>query len=583
MNTNPTTDEILRRAATSGIVSYLYDLVGMYDEQSLESVCEKVVELVNSGQVSLLCEVDFRFLDRMTGPSFFPGMRLLCSIVPFFEIECEEVLKLVEKLVERAGNDFAANEPFRAFRTWCSNHPSDARLFVDDVRSRDDTTVKHVTFAFEGLNDGTLVIDTLKTAKSPNLISEASTALGRMKLTEVQASEAIIVLAAVASSTRYTNVCANALLSCYAILGNHDGIARELPQDALKKMTEVGSNESLNVLATLICNLGSTLSACEWELVIDGLKDTTELIQGNLESIDHSALEAKDDSKFFILADLIRHLICKFDKQLCLKSFPCFKDALFGMKPTLLGKILVHWIMNGNTHLYKTLSTELSSEISRPIELKLESDDLPSAWYEQLFLCRKVVGWFYSSPITATSFLVAVLQHGTERISDQIVEMLEYPLLLSYYEKVSHYLENEMHQYDELLAQRLQPILDRTKDLIRALRSVEEFPELKPNEIRQHFRAYRDHELMKIGWKSAQSQSILHGLVKEKHQLYGTTSATGVIRDDGEYEFLTTKLETTSIAVDYPLLDVLDHTRVNKKLLIYRHEHRAQSCLETDT
>lgn len=583
MSTNPTSEEILHVSATSGIFSYLFDLAWKHEEEFLDSICKTVVELINSNQIRLFSDVNIRFLNQMSGRKFFPGMRLLCSIVPSLEIKCGEVLRLVEILVERAGNDFAANEPFRAFRNWCSKHPDDARKFVEDARSRDDESAEHVTFALEALNDVPLAMNTLETANGPILLSSTSTALGRMTFSEMQASEALNSLAEISVSTCNAHVRANSLLSCYAILGKHANLSRERPQNALKKMTEIGTNESVHVLATLLFNHAKTLSIEEWKIVIDGVKGLSVLNLGTVESIDCCVLDVTNECKFFLLADLIRHLICESDEKLCLHNFPCFRGAFFNVNPILLGKIFVRWILQGNTHLYKTLSSEISNEVSKPIELKPESADLPSAWFEQLFLCRKVVGWFYTSPITATSFLLAVLRNGSKCISAPICEMLEFPLLLSYHEKVCRYLEDEISQHGELLAQQLQPLLDRTNDLITNLRGVKEFPELKPSELRQHFRAYRDNELMKVGWRSAQSQSVFHGLVAEKHLLYGTTAAKSVMRDQGEYEFLTTRLASKSIEVDYPLLDILDHTRVKKMLLIFRVEHRTNTSHETDT
>ena len=578
MSTQITQKDILQFSTNSGLMSCLFDIANKFPQRELASFSHDVVDLVNSGRISLFSEVDKEYLNQTSGYQYFRGMRLVCEIIPSFKVDHNTVLRLVETLVERAGQDLAAITPYTALKLWCEKHPQEARDLVENAECLNDKPLNYISFVFEGLNDYLFVLKFFKETKNPKLQSEAVTALGRMTLNNAQASEAIEILAEASVSSNTFCVRSNSLFACYAILGEHGQISRESLQKGLEHMINHASTEVSNVLLSLLWIHGRNLTEDEWALIIGHLKtvpiDTPEL----LNKIDHVALSAKEEIAFFELADLIQNLIANARGQLTLDNFAHFQQTLLDSNTSRLSKVTARWLMKGDFHVCRAIEQAFSRFVSRTIELELDSDDLPMIWHEQLFLCRKAVGWLFSVPVSAASVLIFVLQYGHKKILQVLCEMLYYPLLINYYDVVRPYLEEKMEQHSDVLTDLLGPVLDDAHNFFENLQHFEYLSELQPNEVKQFLRSARDHDQFMTGWRSVESRSILNEVVSKKHLIYGNgnTWATYVCEADGRFVLRRQRLKSHSVSVPYPQLNSLDHARLSRLLLTYRNEQRVE-------
>lgn len=549
---------------------------GIANEQPLEELAQfrqQVVELVNTGRVCLFTEADEGFLNQIHGPEYFEGMQLVCEIIPSIKTDRNLVLRLVKTLVARAGEDMAAYMPYQALKTWCENHPQEARVLIEEAESLDGEPVNYVSFVVEGMNDVWFALSKYEHSANPILQSEVAIALGRMTLNDAQASKSIELLSKESLSSSTFCVCTSAVLSCYAILGQHNQVSRKLPRRVLQRMIDNGSTEATNVLASILCNQGKILTGDEWALITTNLKSVTVETPGILKKIDYSAYNTKGKHGFFELADLIRHLIANASGQLTLNDFPRFHRALFDTDVSRLSKVVVQWFMDRNFQVCRALEQAFSTEVSRTIELSLNRDDLPTIWHEQIFLCRKAVGWLFSTPISAASILIAVLKYGRKENLNMVREMLEYPLLINYYDVVRPFLEEKMEQQSDALSDLLRPVLDKAQKFFENLELVKDLPELQPSEVKHYLCSAHDHEQFLTGWRSAESKSILNEIIPQKHLIYGNTWATYVREADGSYVLRNQRLRSHSVRVPYPQLNSLDHARLFRLLSIYRIEH----------
>ena len=576
MNEKVTQSDILRLSANSGLMSCLFETANKYQQEELVAFCQNVVELVNEAKVSLFTKVDEDFLNQTHGPEYFQGVQLVCEIIPSVNTDHNDVLRLVETLVARAGEDFATYMPYTALKTWCRKNSLEARELIEDAECLDGKPLNYISFVVEGLNDVPTALIKFEKTSNPILQSEVAIALGRMTLSDTIVSTVIEKLSRTSLSSSKFCVCANTLVACYSILGRHRQVSRELPRRALLRMMDNGSTEATSTLASLLCNHGNDLTNDEWALITANLKTVTIKTPEILKKIDYSALSVKGKHGFLELADLIRHLIRDSSGQLTLDDFALFQRVLFDTDVSRLSKVVVQWLMDGNFHVCKTLEQAFSRTVPDTIELKLEAEDLPTEWHEQLFLCRKAVGWFFSIPISAASILIAVLKYGLEENLNNICEMLEYPLLINYYDVVRPYLEEKMKKHSDALNNQLQPVLNKAKIFFENLQLVKDLPELQPNENTQRLRAALDQEQFMIGWRSAENKSILNDIIPLKHLIYGNTWATYVRETNGTYVLQSQQLRSHSIKVPYPQLNSLDYARLSRLLLIYRNEQRVQ-------
>ena len=571
-----TQKDILRISEKSGLMSCMFEISSRFRQQELESFCDDVVDLVNSGRLNLFSEVDEDYLNQISGPTYFRGMRLVCEVIPSCKVNHQKVLRLVQTLVLRAGEDMAAITAFTALKNWCEKHPQEARVLVEDAECLRDKALNYISFVFEGLKDCSFVLRSFKETTNPKLQLEAAIALGRMTLYDTHASEAIEILSETAVSSSSFCVSSNSLLTCYAILEKHHQISRELPLKGLESMINSESKEASNVLVSLLWMHGRNLTEDEWALIATNLKSVTIDKPEILQKIDHCAYSATKEHAFFELTNLIRHLIASAQGQLTIDDFALFQRMLIDADISRLSKVVVQWLMNGNFHVCGALEQAFSSGVSNTIELELNAADLPTVWHEQLFLCRKAVGWFCSRAITAASVLIAALLYGHDEIKPQVCAMLEYPLLLNYNEEVHQYLNAKMEQHQDALITWLEPVLNRTKRLFESLQLVDFLPELQPSETKQYLRSAIDHEQFRIGWRSVESKSILNTIVPLKHFIYGNTWATYVRDANDEYVLRSQRPKTHTVRVSYPQLNSLDQARLNRLLLIFRNEQRVE-------
>lgn len=141
-------------------------------------------ELHNSGLVDLTSEQNLSAIDALGHNDFWIVFHPLHTAIPNLQCSHLQVLKLVKRLVEKAGSDGAAGMPNSSLITWSKNNPEKARDIINGIKELDDVCLTQGLFAVVGLGDEALTFDLIRHAN--NLVRGIGLrALGRTKTVSV--------------------------------------------------------------------------------------------------------------------------------------------------------------------------------------------------------------------------------------------------------------------------------------------------------------------------------------------------------------------------------------------------------------
>ncbi len=150
------------------------------NKENLASVLNRSIALHNGGRIDLLGLIDTPQFAAIGGHAFFVLQHFFCEAIPQLEAQSDHLMRAVKALVEKGGNDGAANMPNGAFRAWCAKDPARARLVVEQADNGNTLAICHLAFALEALGDVALACATVAKYSDERRRS-GMTALGRIK------------------------------------------------------------------------------------------------------------------------------------------------------------------------------------------------------------------------------------------------------------------------------------------------------------------------------------------------------------------------------------------------------------------
>ena len=574
MNQTPTKSDILAASSEGGLLAYLFEHPEKYTLGQDMKFLETIAELVESGERTLFEDKDKAYLNEMEHQHFFSGMWLLCELIPLLKVGHRDMMELVSTLVHLGGEDGAAGQPNEAFRTWCSNDLDRVEAVLNDVRAGDSLAIDHLSFALQAGENSSDALAFLRDSQEPKVQMGTAAALGRMELDTETAIVAVRALSEIVVGDKNDRVRHNALLSCFAILKKHPTLTREDARRALDAAFEDTSAEMLHILATLIWIHGKSLSEEEVQSILAALQSVDPDNLGTLQQLDHATMGLVREGHFDALSACIAELIRKAKGKIGFESFPSFRQEFVNGDNRRFSQLAITWLLEGNLHLCSNLFRQCEAVLDQPRTLDLEPEDIPTDPEDQIFVCRKAVGFLFSAPITAASLLVTTLRHGDDRIIEEVLDLLFDPLLLSFSGKLRNYLEDVVKQNSDSVSEHIQEVLSRKQRILDNLAGTETLVELHPSEKHRQIERVRSSQLMAQAMKEAMKKSVLHELIPKQYLLYGTKVSSYVEDLGGGMRRVDTDMQSHSVEIEYPGLDILDPEGLQMMLLHFRLEKR---------
>ena len=555
-------------------MAHLFDVSSYFCPTSHAEFLTTVAELVASGETTLFSKRDWEFLEGMTGWEFFGGMHLLCELIVLLNVGHRDMMRLVATLVRLGGEDGASNQPNAAFRRWCLGDPSRVEAVIADARRGDSLALDHLCFALEAGDRASDAIAFLTDGPASKTRILAATALGRMKLDSEIAASAVHLLAQTSIETDDRQLQYNTALGCFSVLAKNPSLPREDADQALDKILIESSDEAHRLLCTLLRTHSDTLTQSEITSVLNSLENVDPKYHHIIGSIDSLVPAFTSNNHFDLICTLISELIKKSNGMLSFNVFPMFSQELLGGDSRRLSKLVISWLMDGDLFLCTSVAQLFNADRDSPRTLDLDPDDVPAPAMDQLFVCRKAVGFLFHTPVAVASVLVTILRHGDNSIARDVSALLYWPLLISFEGELRHYLKDVVEQGPDPVAAHINDLFAQKDNQVNGLLGMEELVELHPTERQRQISRDHEQQQMNQSMKGGMKGSLLHKIASVEHILYGAGSSSYIDDPSGETRRVDMQFDTHSFSFEVPALEILDPEGLQMMLWQFRHERR---------
>ena len=203
---------------------------------------------------------------------------------------------------------------------------------------------------------------------------------------------------------------------------------------------------------------------------------------------------------------------------------------------------------------------------------EIQADIIPERADDQIFVCRKAIGYFFLSPMTAASWVIATIRRESPA-SDEAAELLYDPLLLNYGGALRDWLE-VLVQDGEVGNEKIQTALNKAQYVLDGVKSAQGIVELEPSSAQRTLVHIQEQERNETLREESRKQSVFLDLVTTQTLLYGDRSGYSIRKEDGSRSFQHTDLHTMSTSWEMPKWVIFDPIRLESMLEQFRFEQR---------
>lgn len=514
--------ELATRLHTHGLVRTIADLEYRRLDDSHSALLEALAIILNTTDAPPIDLYAEEALAEMEGPRFFLVQHVLCKLIPLLNVDQDVLLAFVTQLLDKGGNDLAAGAPSTAFGEWTKKDTARRFKIYEAVRTGDSLALRQL---FSVLLMNTDVNEGLIFAQSHEREAKlaAISALGAMELGE-RHSEVFDTLFQGASSDD-ESVALRSLEAGYQAAAKLKVYAQARFDEQLKRVLQTHSPYAIHLAADLLWRYREGLTEHAIELCLNSVVHVDPGNTGTISHIDHALYQLVRDGHAENVIHLLGEVIERSQGQITLDAFQSTYHALTDAGADVVGSAVVYWLLGGGRYIRACLANEVCRVGNDAPPFSIPTTALPAATSDQLFLCRKAVGWFFIDPLAAVEIPLAVLRDGSPDIASDVLNLIYDPLLLSYSGKLKEYLERYVADggvngsgITELLAQKA-----AFKD---ALEGIERLVELHPSEMQREAERVQWNEQMERGMEQKRRKSIFEDLFSKQYILYGRSSLT---------------------------------------------------------
>lgn len=507
-------------------------------------------------------------LAELEGPSFFRVQHFLCDLIPLLSVDQDILLTFITRLLDAGGNDLVAGAPSTAFGEWTKKDPARSSKVYKAARTGDSLALRQLCTVLRmnaDIEEGLIFAQ----AHEREVKLAAISALGAMDLGE-RYGEVLDTLIQGASSND-EEVALRSLEAGYRAAAQRKTLAPVGFDKQLERVLQTRSSLAIHLATNLlwIHRLGLTENALD--LCLDAAADVDPDSAGTILHIDHAAYQLVGVGHAEKVIRLLGELFDRSKGRITLDTFQSTYHALQDVGPELLGSAVVYWLMSGSAHTHQCVASEVCGVGNDDPLFSIPTSSLPVDPSDQLFLCRKAVGWFFIDPLSAVVIPLAVLREGSPQIANDVLNLIYNPLLLSYGGKLKEYLERYVESIPDLAE-----LLARKKALQDAMDGIERLVELHPSEMQLETGRVQWYEQMERSMERGSRKSIFDDLFTKQYILYGRSSLTPIHTGEATTHLTETAMHSFSISSELPILDIVDPVGLDYMLVHFRLEQREQ-------
>lgn len=499
-----------------------------------------------SSRKILTSEADAEALAELSGPRFFDVQTILCQVIPLLVASPPDVMALVSILVEKGGEDLAANQPNSAFRKWCSAEEHRTEEVIASARAGDPLALRYLVFALEAKAD---VEEAFQSAAADGEEQTAGVlALTRMPLDEDQAARALDSIL-IAASTAAPTETAGLIKAALDIAGKYSTLDRTALAAALDRFAASTAPFAVHLMATALYWHGVEMSDGEVASCLRGIQSVDPKNGGTVELID-DALRRLWSKRPDEVGQAIAALISNTKGLVGDRALDGILSANNRDQMVALTRLATEWLREGDYHVCSTLASHVS-EINRTSPcFEVTPDVLPPEAADQVFVCRKAVGYFFIAPMTAAAWIVAVLRRGGPAAQD-VADLLFDPLLVNYGGTLRDWLEGLLDE-EAPGNDAIRDALQRAQEVWNGFDAAREVVELEPSSSRRALVRFQEAEEAERIQESARDTSIFAQIVTTQTLLYGDRSSFCIRDGEGNRRPQTVNMAQMSVRSELP-------------------------------
>lgn len=559
----PPHDEIVRLYETGELSAELTQHHEPLEEGN-DSFVQRCIALHNDGIIDLISVPSQLTFAGVTGPAFFTAQNLYCEAIPKLRTTAMALMECCRILVERAGADGAATLPNEAFRAWCQINPSEVGVVVHGAQIGDELAKRFVVFALQASNDIESAVYFVLSYTDDRRVSGMIALAGMIFPDAVIAQNAIRILEPFVANGSSDHVRSHALLATFNLVKKYNDA------ETAKKLVEAAiiepGPETLAGLAQVLWLDDALLNDQALRAAMLALEAVDPLYVGTVRILDMTLRRLLGTKGEALALDFLTSKLQ--EGKLSIESFEITAQELSRGNPNRLYELVVRWFLSGSIALCNNVSELIGVHKDCVFDSNVQSIGLTPI--QQIFLCRKAIGFLFTKPVICTSILVSVLRAKDEDTTSIVAELLFDPILLSYGGEAKEYLKH-IPATDPAYGP-IQTALSKDEDFYAGLNATGTIKELHPSDHQRDVVRQRDHEEMRTVRKMVETKSVLLSLVRRSTLLYGRRSLTYITDDDGSQRSVAMDLKSHITSFELPRREILDPVGLDHMLRVYRVE-----------
>ncbi|PNH92565.1 hypothetical protein [Vibrio diazotrophicus] len=569
MSLKETKARLLEASKTAdGFLSLISDLEIRTEEKILK---EALSELHNSGEIDLV-EAVIGVNRDSNGNDFFTILHIFESMLPSLDASVEDVVRCLVHLSQQADGDLAIGGVYGAFEGFCRMEVHRPRHSIEFILAQSDPSVyapllssSILAYDSERVTEAIQMIESLISNRNETVRSKAYFTLGRINIPEDQANVIWRLLSSRAYSEEENECCAS-ILRAILYFGEKFPSYWSQIEELLHTFVDGTIPEVLYAISDIVAFQRIVLPENVLHFLIMQFAYISPDHKGIIDNIDH------------LLVQLINKYLSPFAVELLesilvvgveFKMLDYFSNELLSKHRELLNHIVTKWFLSGDSLLCHGVLDLLHNATGEEIELKAEMALLDND-VTQIFVSHKAVGWLFTQPIAAASFILSVYETASTNTRKELEKVLYEPLLLSYSGELKRFLQSCID--NDLQTHLCERLLGKLLDYHADIEKVSGLKELMAP--RENVNAYwkESNKNMQAAYEQASRGSFIDLIATKKTLLYGNSSIYYVHLGDGEQVRQEMQMQSFSLSTEMPRLNILDPESLDYILRVYRCE-----------
>lgn len=547
----------------------------------IKSIGKEIAVLNNEGVIDAIAE--FRQLLRNSnGTDFFLIRHVFEDALPEINAPVPGVMDCVEHLFSEAENDMAAGWLFTPFIKYCEadiNRPGEVLKIAESSRGKWLNFIASAIVAGSNLQLSKYVLVAIALTRHENLQVRirAVLALGRINYcNEISLlTDALAALESVIRSEDDDCLLGEGLKSAFSLYVADNNVENNVVRLAKVALASKG-DFTLQAASQLLGFDTDKIPAALLDVLLDALENTKPHNKDVLDNIDFGLLHLLKTSQEEIAISFLEHLLVRNNSDLGIEVFNSLTHEL-STNWALLNKLVTRWFLSRKTSLCRAIMDIVGVGFENDIVLHadtLQFKERPEGTC--LFATRKAIGWLFTSPVSCTSFIVALIDASSQDETEEITDLLFDPLLISYPGKVKDYLESILPDQSPKVQDVLNNSLVRLENYHSGIKSAWNIPELLPSQAQRETHLRLINRQFANSFKEAQKNSIINLICSKSVLLYGRKSINYVHYPNAQTHRMETPLQSFGHSIEFPSLENIDPHRLEYMLRVFRLEECTQ-------